>query len=412
MLLPRPQDTLFVNATVIDGRGSVHERATVEVRGNRIVRIGSSDAVSTKGIEARYDLQGMVLMPGLIDTHMHFAGGDFDPAHENDPVGLASLRSVDAAYRSLLAGFTTIRSAGARDHLDIDARDAVNQGLIPGPRILASGRGITHTGGHEHDIAIQADGPDEIRKAVRILVKRGADSIKIFGISAGIATAGADVDSEGYDVDEIRAAVTEAAKFRKLNQTHSISLQATKNAIEAGVTSIDHGIFLDEESCQKMREKDIFLVPTFGPLYYYTVRREAEPWRIARAEAVMKARQASFRMALELGVKIAFGSDLGMASRMKNGENALELQLMVDAGMDPHDAIISATGRAAELLRLHHLIGTIDVGKLADLIVVGRNPLDDITALQTDIKLVMRDGIIYRDDLSNRANPRWGAMTV
>jgi imidazolonepropionase-like amidohydrolase len=393
--------TAFVNATVIDGLGGISERQRVVVEGNRIVEVAAEVPSSSAGdAEQVYDLQGQVLMPGLIDTHLHFAGGDYDPAHENDSVGLASLRSSDAARRSLLAGFTTIRSAGARDHLDIDARDAVNQGAIIGPRILASGRGLTMTGGHVHDRAIEADGVDEVRKAVRTLVKRGADSIKIFAISAGVSTAGADIETEAYSVEEIRAAVVEATKARKLNQTHSIGLTGTKNAIAAGVSSIDHGIYLDEEACQQMRERGTFLVPTFGPFYYYAVRRVAEPWRCARAEPTLEPHRASFRMAMEMGVKIAMGSDLGAPSRMKNGENALEIWLMVDAGMRPSDAIVAATSAAAQLLRLDHLIGSVEVGKLADLIVVGRNPVDDIAALQDGIRLVMRDGVVYRNELN------------
>ncbi|MCM8749947.1 amidohydrolase family protein [Thermomicrobiaceae bacterium CFH 74404] len=391
---------LFTDATMLDGKGGYFEHHDVLVEGNRIVGVGPRGSIAHTDVDRIYDLQGMVLMPGMIDTHLHFAGGDYDPAHEHDPVGVLALRSLEAVQRSLLAGFTTVRSAGAQYDLDIDVRDAINQGISFGPRILASGRGLTMTGGHVHHYAIEADGVDEIRRAVRTLVKRGADSIKIFAVSAGVATAGADVDVEGFTTEEIRAAVFEATRARKLNQTHAIGLTGIKNAIAAGVTSIDHGIFLDEEACQMMKEKGTYLVPTFGPFYYYAVRRKAEPWRVARAEPLLEPHRRSFRMAMEMGVKIAMGSDLGAPSRMKNGENALELQLMVEAGMKPEDAIVAATSTAAELLKLDHLIGTVEPGKLADLVVVGRNPLDDITALQTDIRLVMRDGVIYRDELN------------
>ena len=390
---------LFTNATVIDGRGGVREDAEVVVEDARITRVGNAGSTAQGSVDRVYDLQGQSLLPGLIDTHLHFAGGDYDPATEHDSVGVAALRGAEAAQRSLLAGFTTIRSAGARDNLDIDVRDAVNAGVIPGPRILASGRGITMTGGHVHETAIEADGVDEVRKAARTLIKRGVDSIKIFAISAGVATAGSDIDTEAFTVDEIRAAVDEAHKARKLAQTHSIGLQGTKNAIVAGVDSIDHGIFLDEEACIKMRDKGIFYVPTFGPFYYYAVRRVAEPWRVVRAEPTLEPHRKSFKLAMELGVKIASGSDLGAPSRMKNGENALELWLMADAGMKPEDVIVAATSSASQLLKLDRDLGSIEEGKLADLIVCGRNPIDDIAALQNDIKLVMKNGIIYRDEL-------------
>ena len=393
-------NVLFTDAAVVDGLGGIRERQNVVVEGDRIAAVGPDRSAASREFDHVYDLQGRCLLPGLIDTHLHFAGGDYDPVHEEDPVGLAALRSFEAAHRSLLAGFTTIRSAGARDDLDIDVRDAVNQGVLPGPRILASGRGVTMTGGHVHETAIEADGVDEVRKAVRTLIKRGADSIKIFAISAGVATAGADIDTEAFSVDEIRAAVVEAHKARKLTQTHSIGLQGTKNAIAAGVDSIDHGIYLDEEACTRMRDQGIYLVPTFGPFYYYAVRRVAEPWRVVRAEPTLKPHRESFRLALETGVKVAMGSDLGAPSRMKNGENALELWLMADAGMKPEAVIVAATSSAAALLRLDHQLGSIEEGKLADLIVVGRNPIDDITALQHDVQFVMRGGVIYRDELS------------
>ena len=391
---------LFTNATIIDGRGGVREGLDVVVDGERIVTVGTPRSTARRNFDRVYDLQGQSLLPGLIDTHLHFAGGDYDPLTEHDSIGLAALRGAEAAQRSLLAGFTTIRSAGARDNLDIDVRDAVNADVVAGPRILASGRGVTMTGGHVHETAIEADGVDEVRKAVRTLVKRGVDSIKIFAISAGVATAGADIDTEAYTVDEIRAAVYEAHKAKKLAQTHSIGLQGTKNAVEAGVESIDHGIFLDEEACTRMRDKGIFYVPTFGPFYYYAVRRVAEPWRVVRAEPTLEPHRASFQLAMDLGVKIAMGSDLGAPSRMKNGENALELWLMVDAGMKPEDVIVAATSSAAQLLKLDRDLGSIEEGKLADLIVVGRNPIDDISALQDGIKLVMKGGTIHRDELS------------
>lgn len=391
--------TLFSNATLIDGLGAVREGQSVAVEDDTISEFGSGISAAANEYDRVFDLQGQVLMPGMIDTHLHFMGGDYDPDHKNDPMGLAALRSYEAARRSLLAGFTTIRSAGAPHDLDIDVRDAVNAGVVGGPRILASGRGVTMTGGHVHDTAIEADGVDEVRKAARTLIKRGADSVKIFAISAGVSTAGADIETEAFSVEEIRTAVVEARKARKLTQTHSIGLTGTKNAIEAGVHSIDHGIFLDEEACSLMKERGIFYVPTFGPFYYYAVRRVAEPWRCERAEPTLKPHRESFRMAMDMGVKIAMGSDLGAPSRMKNGENALEIWLMVDAGMQPMDAIMAATSSAAQLLNLDQQIGSIEAGKRADLVVVGRNPLDDVAALQDDIKLVMKDGIVHRDEL-------------
>lgn len=393
--------TLFANATVIDGLGGVFERYGVSVEDRRIVSVSPMEAVTTTDYDTVFDLGGATLLPGMIDTHLHFTGGDYDPSHQEDSVGLAVLRSVEAAQRSLMAGFTTIRSAGSPNDLDVDVRDAVKVGVITGPRILTSGRGVTMTGGHVHHTAIEADGVEEVRKATRWLIKRGVDSIKIFAISAGVSTAGADIETEAFSVEEIQAAVIEAKKGKKLTQTHSIGLTGTKNAIQAGVHSIDHGIYLDEEACQMMKDRGIFYVPTFGPFYYYAVRRVAEPWRCERAVPTLEPHRKSFRMAMEMGVTIAMGSDLGAPSRMKNGENALEIWLMVDAGMSPSDAIVASTSTAAKLLNLDRAIGSIEVGKLADLVVVDGNPLDDISHLQTNVKLVAKEGTIVRNELAN-----------
>src|SRR6185312_5835906 len=167
------------------------------------------------------------------DTHVHLAGGDYFPGYERVAIGIAVVRTTEAARRTLLAGFTTVRTASSRDFLDVDMRDAINLGLAPGPRIMASGRGITCTGGHLHETAMEVDGPDDMRKAVRQHVKRGADSLKIM-MSGGVATAGLPVQAEQFSVEEVRTAVYEAHKVGMKVLTHSIGLQAIRNAIEGG----------------------------------------------------------------------------------------------------------------------------------------------------------------------------------
>ena len=395
--MPTGARMLVTGGTVVCGDGEIIPHGEVVIEGSRIVRVG--DARSGRRRHDRViDASGRFVLPGLIDTHVHFGGGDYDPLWESVPLGLQALRSLEAAQRSLLAGCTTVRSAGAQNHLDVDVRDAIRTGVAWGPRVLASGRGITHTGGHAHEFAIEADGPGEITKAVRSLVGRGVDSIKLFGVSAGVATAGADIGAEGFGEEEIAAAVNEASRLHRLVQVHSIGLQATRNAISAGVLAVDHGHFLDEEICSTMVERNVCLVPTFGPTYYYTEVRVAEPWRIARSDQVRPAHIESFKLALATGVRIVMGSDLGYASRMKNGENALELAQMVKHGMEPEDAVYSATHRAAELLGLASHVGSLRPGKLADLLVVDGDPLLDIGVLSTKICLVMREGVVYRED--------------
>jgi imidazolonepropionase-like amidohydrolase len=389
---------LFVNGLVLDGLADSAIGGWVQVDGERIVGVGRGQP-DGRGAERTIDLAGQTIMPGLIDTHVHMVGGDYFPGYEHQPIGIAVLRTAQAARRTLLAGFTTVRTASSRDFLDIDIRDAIQMGLIPGPRVIASGRGITCTGGHQHEVAMEVDGPDEIRKAVRQHVKRGADSLKIM-MSGGVATAGLSVQAEQFSVEEVKTAVYEAHKVGMKVLTHSIGLQAIRNAVEGGVDSIDHGQYLDQECAVRMRQRGIYLVPTFGPFFYYTEIRKAEDWRIQRAEAIKDQHQRAFRLALEVGVPIAMGSDCGAPSRFPNGENALELTLMARNGLSASQTVRSATSEAARLAGVFDQVGSLEPGKFADLIVIDGNPLEDITRLQHGVKLVMKGGTVYRDDLA------------
>jgi imidazolonepropionase-like amidohydrolase len=393
---------LFLNGTVIDGNGGHTERGALLVGESVIEEVGSTASLerhrNDPGVTA-VDLTGRTLMPGLIDTHVHLAGGDFEPNRESDPIGLAAFRTVAAATRTLQAGFTTIRVAGSRDFLDVDLRDAISEGVVVGPRVLASGRGLTTTGGHYHNwCAVEVDGVDAVRREVRSHVKRGVDSIKLM-LSPGIATEGADVSTEQFSLDEVQAAVYEAHKVGRSVLSHAIGIGGIRNGVQAGVDSIDHGHYLDEEQAHRMKANGIYLVPTFGPTYYYVHKREAEPWRIARAEQVEPIHAAAFKLALDIGVPIALGCDCGAQSRMPNGENALEIELMVQNGMTPMAAILAATREAARLTRIVDRVGTLEPGKAADLIVVDGNPIDDISRLRHSIRLVMQAGHVRRDDL-------------
>lgn len=400
----------FLNALLLDGRGAYHEHSALAVEDGRIAAVGPRVAEMRDG--PAIDLGGRTLMPGMIDTHCHPGGGDFNPAHEDEPAGMQAIRTVEAVQRTLRAGFTTIRSAGTKHAVDIDVRNAINQGLVWGPRLIASGPGITCTAGHGHFWATEVDGADAIRAEVRRQVLRlGVDSIKILAVSGGIATANQEIDTEHYTVEEIAAAVDQSRKLGKLNQTHAISLKGIKNAIAAGVNSIDHGVFLDEEACTRMVEQGIFLVPSFGPFVYYEFKRIAEPWRWERSLGVHEHHVRGFRMAIDLGVPIALGSDNGAPSRFKAGDNAEEYQFMVEAGMSPERAIVAGAHDAARLLHLDSQIGSLEPAKLADLVVIDGNPLEDITALHNRVALVMRAGTIYRDDLNLTGSPVPHAMT-
>ena len=385
---------------IIDGKGGLIERGSVLVEGEQIVACGA-DVPRPRDVDRVIDLAGRTLMPGMIDTHVHLAGGDYHPERVHQSVPMASFRTVEAAKRTLMAGFTMVRSAVARDFIDVDLRDAINAGVIVGPRIIASGPGITMTGGHIHETAMEVDGPDAVRKAVRYQIKRRVDSIKLM-LSGGVATADQDVQAEQFTLEEVQAAVHEAHKAGKMAQPHAIGLQGIMNGVRAGLDSIDHGIFLNEEAADLMNAKGIYYVPTFGPFYYYTEKRLAEPWRCERADPIIPRHVESFTMAMAKGVKIAMGCDCGAPSRFPNGENALEFWLMVRYGMDPMQAIVAGTSNAATLLRRNRWVGSIEPGKFADLIVIEGNPLDDIAALQHRVCLVMKGGAIYRDELLTR----------
>lgn len=390
---------LLVNGLILDGLGGTIERGGLLVEGDLIAAVGPKVERPPGQDVQVIDLQGRTLMPGLIDTHVHMAGGDYFPGQEEESLGLAALRSVAAAGRTLNAGITTVRTAGSRDFLDVDLRDAINAGLVPGPRIVASGRGITTTGGHLHEVCMEVDGVDAVVQAVRYHVKRRVNSMKVM-LSAGVATAGSNVQVAQFGLDETRAAAHEAHKHGLKVLTHSIGYDAIKNGIEAGVDSIDHGYWLDEELAIKMRERGIYLVPTFGPFHYYTVVRKAEPWRIARAEPVAPRLPEVLHLAMDVGVPIAMGSDCGAPSRYPNGDNALELELMVRAGMDPMSAVRAGTSEAAKLVGIADRIGSLEPGRLADLIAVDGNPLDDIGVLRTSVKLVMQGGRLCRNELN------------
>jgi len=387
--------TFITSGRIIDGLGGLIERGSVLVEGEQIVACGAN-IPTPRDADRVIDLAGRTLMPGMIDTHVHLAGGDYHPERVHQSLPMASFRTVEAAERTLMAGFTTVRSAVARDFIDVDLRDAINAGLLVGPRIIASGPGITITGGHIHETAMEVDGADEVRKAVRYQIKRRVDSIKLM-LSGGVATADQDVQAEQFTLDEVQAAVYEAHKAGKMTQPHAIGLQGIMNGVRAGLDSIDHGIFLNEEAADMMKQKGIYYVPTFGPFYYYTEKRLAEPWRCERADPIIPRHVESFKLALAKGLKISMGCDCGAPSRFPNGENALEFWLMVRYGMDPMQAIVAGTSNAATLLRRNRWVGSLEPGKLADLIVIDGNPLDDIEALMRRVCFVMKGGTIYKD---------------
>jgi imidazolonepropionase-like amidohydrolase len=392
---------------LIDGTGAPAVRgAVILVEGERIRAVGAAVAIPNG---ARViDLSPATVLPGLIDAHVHLTGrhvgegDDWENARVRDLPQEDAIRGVRNARLTLEAGFTTVRNVGARGLSDIALREAIRDGIVPGPRILAAAHSLGSTGSHcdtngynpgvaERDPAQGiADGADEIVKAVRAQVKRGADVIK-FCATGGVLSEGDAVGHQQYSEDEMRLVVAEAHLAGRKVAAHAHGTEGIKAALRSGVDSIEHGSMLDEGAIALFKTTGAFLVPTLMAQEF--VERQAQQGVLQR-ERAEKARfiapraRASFRRAAEAGVRIALGSDSGV---FPHGQQGRELVLMVENGMSPMDAILAGTKNAAELLGVAREVGTVEPGKLADLVGVPGDPLEDISVVTRPV-FVMHEG--------------------
>jgi imidazolonepropionase-like amidohydrolase len=371
---------------LIDGSGKEPlENAVVVLEGDKIKAVGKAGEIDTSSAAEVIDLAGKTLLPGLIDCHVHICldpVGDPFATAARDSDATTAFKAARNAARTLRGGVTTIRDMGGKNHIDLNLRDAIAQGIALGPRILASGKLLTMTGGHGWMVGREVDGPDEARKGAREEIKAGVDVVKIMA-TGGVMTPGVEPGSPQLTVEEMRAAIEEAKKAGKITASHAQGLTGIKNAIRAGIDSIEHGVYLDEEACEMMIDNNVYLVPTLAAPYWIVAKgREAgiPEYAVAKTEKVIETHYASFRLALKMGVKIAMGTDASIPFN-EHGKNYYELKLMVQEGMTPMQAIVAATKSAAELLGLSNEIGTIEPGKQADLLVVEGNPLEDIEVL-------------------------------
>ncbi len=342
------------------------------------------------------DGSGCSLTPGLIDSHVHITmDPDPDPwpkLQESD--AMISLRGAKNALQSLRAGFTTLRDMGAKNHVDIALRNAIRQGLVPGPRLLVSGKCLCMTGGHGWMMGREVDSPDEARKGAREQLKATADVIKIMA-TGGVMTPGVEPGAAQLTYEEMAAAVSEAVKAGKKTATHAQGSTGIRNAVLAGISSVEHGFYLTEEICDLMRQRGTFLVATLAAPHWIIEHGESAgipAWAVEKARHSSAAHVESFRLAMREGVPIAMGTDAGTPFNA-HGKNAFELELMVRYGMSPSDALASATVRAAELLGLAD-IGRIATGMAADMILVEGDPIEDIRLLQSSIRTVIKNGTI------------------
>jgi imidazolonepropionase-like amidohydrolase len=382
----------------------VKKNVLILIKGNKIEKVGTFEI--PPGAEI-IDLSDMTVLPGLIDSHVHLFlhEGSYDDQLLKESIPYRTIRAVVHAKQTLEAGFTTIRDLETEGagYADVDLKTAINQGIIPGPRMQVSTRALSTTGGYAlmgYSWEIQVptgaqlvDGVDEVRKAVREQIKYGADWIKIYADSRRRRNEVADSLTWylTFSDDELKAIVEEAQKMNVKVAAHCYSSIAAQRAINAGVASIEHGLYLDEATLKLMKEKGVYYCPTLVAYYRWSKRECLSPETRKMIENTVKLHSETFKRALKVGVKIAFGSDLTES----HGTNAEEFELMVKYGMKPLDAIKSATIISAELLGWQDKIGSIEPGKLADIIAVKGDPLNDIKVLR-DVKFVMKDGEIYK----------------
>ena len=403
----------ITGATLIDGTGSpATEQATVMIENDRITAAGRGTDVQVPSDAEVIDGSGMTLLPGLIDSHDHLASFGYDLAGRwglTEPRSQRHMRIASVLKQALESGYTAVRDAGG---LDAGFREAVDEGLIPGPRLQVALGFITPTGGMADrttpsglnpqalsDFSLPlgvADGPEEMRIKVREMCRAGADAIKTATTGGASSRPGLGPKDMFMSRDELEALVDEAHARGRRVMCHALGGPGLRAAIEVGVDSIEHGAYLDEDPglLAMMAEKDIFFTPTFGVYTFHAT--VGTPHGRARAAELREHHVRSLVMALESGVKVAAGTDEG---GWVHGNNAHEISCLVSAGMSPMQAIVAATGRAAECLGLEDEIGTIASGKKANLILVDGDPLRDVTILEEgkSVKLVMKDGEVYLD---------------
>jgi imidazolonepropionase-like amidohydrolase len=409
----------LTNGILIDGRGGEpQEGMTILIEDERITTIGPDGQVQIPRDATVIDAQGGSILPGLIDTHVHFMLEYPDVLRGLlTPPSLSLLQTIPRMRATLEAGVTTIRDAGGSP---AGLKLAVERGIVAGPRMQVAVSIISQTGGHGDgyypccvDIGFfginlpdvphtVVDGVEAVRKGTREILRAGADWIKLATSGGVLSTADAPTSSQ-LTIEEISTAVYEAAAQEKRCMAHAQGTNGVRNAIVAGVTSIEHGVYLTDEIIDLMLERNAWLVPTLvAPLAVVKFSQEhpeiLPPMMAAKALSVVKDHQQSFRKAVEAGVNIAMGTDSGVG---RHGENGYELQLMVENGMTPMQAILASTARAAELLHLDKQLGTLEEGKLADIIIVAGNVLSDISQIANpnNVKLVLKGGFAAKNTL-------------
>ena len=421
---PKGSDVVVLRAArLIDGTGAPPvANGVVVVNADRIVAAGREGTVAVPAGARRIDLGDATLLPGFVDAHVHLLGRPLgDPGADDQSVrdfeSFGAILGVANARKTLLAGFTTVRNVGSGNFDDLALRKAINEGYVPGPRMQTAGHSLGITGGHCDENGFRpgladgsprtgiADGPDQVRQAVRYQAKYGADVIKTCA-TGGVLSEGDAVGVEQYSFDELKAMVDEAAKLERKVAAHAHGAEGIKTATRAGVASIEHGSFLDEEGARLMARRGTYLVPTL--MAGEAVERAAQNgilkgFRAEKAIAAARAMRTGIRIARGLNVPIALGTDAGVGA---HGANGHEFTLLVEwGGLAPIRAITAGTLNAAKLLGWEARIGSLTAGKLADVVAVPGDPSVDIRVMERPF-FVMKNGVIYRHEAAQDASPK------
>ena len=408
------QAATFIHAgNVFTGTSkTLQQEVTIVVDGNKISSVQRGYKEPGKG-DTVIDLKHATVMPGLMDMHVHLSMQHGGPQTYLDRFSLNeadyALRAANYARITLDAGFTTVRNLGDGFYETVALRNAISNGYATGPRIYTVGKSIATTGGHadpSNGISHQlrpdvgpeqgvVNGEVEAREAVRSRYQDGADLIKITA-TGGVLSVAKSGQNPQFMTDELEAIVDTAKDYGMTVAVHAHGREGMKRAIEAGVDSIEHGTYMDDEIRDLMKKNGTYYVPTILAGKFVADKAKIDGYFPAlvrpKAAAIGPLIQNTFAQAYEAGVKIAFGTDSGVSA---HGDNAQEFSLMVEAGMTPEDALLSATVNSANLLGISDILGTLEQGKLADIVAVSGNPLEDISLMES-ISFVMKDGVIYK----------------
>lgn len=406
----------LVGGTLIDGTGGLAvPGATIVIEGDRIKGLGPETQIPAGPDVQIIDVTGKTVMPGLIDGHIHICG-EFAP-DPMDPFtrlpSYAPLRGVAAARELLDAGFTACRGMSDANYAGIAVKHAIEHGLVPGPRILASGYGLRVIGNSREwvspdDYTIQAGmimGPWEARKAVRLNLLNGVDFIELQIAGAVGSNIPTPMDKTEWAQEELDAAADEAHRRGVIICANCYADESVEMCAKAGFDGIEHGCLITERGLETLLKHDMYICPTLCAYYAYLGpegEKRYPPWRVQKGRQVEEALHKTWPKYVEMGVKVVGGSDgSGPGIGRRPGDGALELQLMVEHGMTPMQAIVCNTKNGADAMRMSDQIGTLEAGKLADLIVVDGDPLANIKVLQDrkKLQLVMKGGEIFRSDL-------------